>query len=65
VTVPGKAAELRRQADLARFEAESEVIRGLNLDVRILARELYGREGRDLDVAVHVTSLRGRVTALR
>jgi len=54
----GKAAELARQAELARrarFEAGNEVVRGLDLDVRILARELYGREGRDLDVAVATT----------
>jgi uncharacterized membrane protein len=47
------AAELRRQADLARRarrEAESDMLRNLGRDARILARELYGR--RDLDVAM-------------
>jgi hypothetical protein len=54
VTAAGKAAELRRQAEVAReaeVEAAREMIRGLDLDVRILARELYGREGTDLEVA--------------
>jgi hypothetical protein len=49
------AQELRRQADLARrarFEAESGIVHDLNLDLRILARELYGRQRRDLEVAV-------------
>jgi hypothetical protein len=43
VTAAGKAAELRRQAEVAReaeVEAAREMIRGLDLDVRILAREL-------------------------
>jgi hypothetical protein len=54
VTAAGKATELRRQAEVAReaqAEAAREMIRGLDLDVRILARELYGREGTDLEVA--------------
>jgi hypothetical protein len=51
------AQELRRQADparRARFEAESGIVQDLNLDLRILAREQYGRERRDLEVAVQV-----------
>jgi hypothetical protein len=57
------AAEREQQlenARRARFEAESKMIQGMNLDVRILARELYGREGRDLHVAVQAID---RITA--
>ncbi len=61
------AGELRRQADLARRarrEAESDVLRGLDLDVRTLARELPGR--RDLDVAVRaIDRMTAGLAALR
>ena len=64
----------RRQARLARraqLETTREVISGLEMDVRILARELYGVEGRDLDVAVRavdrmtqtLATLRGHLVA--
>jgi transposase len=70
------AQELRRQADLARrarFEADSGTVQDLNLGLRILARELYGREGRDLEVAVQaidrmtsaLATLRGQLEAQR
>jgi hypothetical protein len=69
-----EAAGQRRQAELARrarFEAESQVIRDLDLDVRILARGLYGQEGRDPYAAVRaidrmtaaLATLRGQLAA--
>jgi hypothetical protein len=74
VSTRSTGAELHRQAELARraqLETTREVISGLDMDVRILARELYGREGRDLDVAVRtvdrmtqtLATLRGHLVA--
>lgn len=64
-----KNAGLQHQAEVARqaqAEAERAAISALDLDVRILARELHGREGRDLEVAVRaIDRMTAELAALR
>ena len=67
------ATELARLpfGDYVVLETTREVISGLGMDVRILARELYGLEDRDPDVAVRaadrmtqtLATLRGHLVA--
>ena len=53
-------------AEQARAEAESTVLSDMRLDLRILARELFGREGRNLDVAVQaIDRMTGALAELR
>jgi hypothetical protein len=47
----GRAAPQSEAPQEAQAEA-CEILRGLDLDVRTLARELDGREGADLEVAL-------------
>jgi hypothetical protein len=47
----GRAAPQSEAPQEAQAEAAREMLRGLDLDVRTLARELDGREGADLEVA--------------